>query len=121
MREFAALFDALDATGSKAEKIAAAMGVRELRVTRSDHNAGVAKVVIVRRDSLDVPAPLTWPVADADLTSLWFSVPVGVDENGKAHGYFEATGVRPSFMPRLESAGIRLPASAFRQRIMMRA
>jgi len=73
----------VDDLDAKAEKIAAAMGVRELRVTRSDHNAGVAKVVIVRRDSLDVPAPLTWPVADADLTSLWFSVPVGVDENGK--------------------------------------
>ncbi len=45
----------------------------------------------------------------------------GVDENGKAHGHFECTGVRPTFMSRLESAGIRLPASAFRQRIMMKA
>jgi pilus assembly protein CpaF len=45
----------------------------------------------------------------------------GIDENGKAHGHFECTGVRPSFMSRLESAGIRLPASAFRQRIMMKA
>jgi pilus assembly protein CpaF len=45
----------------------------------------------------------------------------GVDETGKAHGYFECTGVRPGFMSRLESAGIRLPASAFRQRIMMKA
>ncbi len=45
----------------------------------------------------------------------------GIDENGKAHGHFECTGVRPTFMARLESAGIRLPASAFRQRIMMKA
>jgi len=45
----------------------------------------------------------------------------GIDENGKAHGHFECTGVRPTFMSRLESAGIRLPASAFRQRIMMKA
>jgi pilus assembly protein CpaF len=45
----------------------------------------------------------------------------GVDENGKAHGHFECTGVRPTFMGRLESAGIRLPASAFRQRVMMKA
>ena len=29
------------------------------------------------------------------------------------------TGVRPSFMDRLESAGVRLPASAFRQRVML--
>lgn len=45
----------------------------------------------------------------------------GIDENGKAFGHFECTGVRPTFMSRLESAGVRLPASAFRQRIMMKA
>lgn len=45
----------------------------------------------------------------------------GIDEDGKAYGSFECTGVRPSFMSRLESSGVRLPASAFRQRSMMRA
>jgi pilus assembly protein CpaF len=55
------------------------------------------------------------------LQDIYRFVQEGVDENGKAYGYFEATGVRPSFMPRLESAGVRLPASAFRERIMMRA
>ncbi len=55
------------------------------------------------------------------LQDIYRFVQEGVGEDGKAHGYFESTGVRPSFMPRLESAGIRLPASAFRQRIMMRA
>lgn len=55
------------------------------------------------------------------LQDIYRFIQEGVDENGKAHGYFEATGVRPSFMPRLEAAGVRLPASAFRQRIMMRA
>jgi len=43
----------------------------------------------------------------------------GVDENGRAHGRFIATGIRPTFMPRLESSGVRLPASAFRQRVML--
>jgi pilus assembly protein CpaF len=43
----------------------------------------------------------------------------GIDENGRAFGRFMATGVRPSFMDRLESAGVRLPASAFRQRVML--
>jgi pilus assembly protein CpaF len=43
----------------------------------------------------------------------------GIDENGRAHGKFEATGIRPSFMDRLEQAGVRLPASAFRQRVML--
>jgi pilus assembly protein CpaF len=55
------------------------------------------------------------------LQDIYRYVQDGVDESGKATGYFEASGVRPSFMPRLEAAGIRLPASAFRQRVMMRA
>ena len=46
---------------------------------------------------------------------------LGVDEQGKAHGHFECTGVRPSFMDKLESAGVRLPASAFRERVIMKA
>ena len=45
----------------------------------------------------------------------------GINEDGKAHGHFECTGVRPSFMHRLESAGVRLPASTFRQRVIMDA
>jgi pilus assembly protein CpaF len=44
----------------------------------------------------------------------------GVDENGRAAGHFESTGIRPTFMGRLESCGVRLPASAFRERIMLR-
>jgi pilus assembly protein CpaF len=43
----------------------------------------------------------------------------GIDENGRAYGKFIATGVRPTFMSRLEAAGIRLPASAFRERVML--
>ena len=43
----------------------------------------------------------------------------GVDELGRAHGKFVATGVRPTFMSRLETAGVRLPSGAFRERVMM--
>jgi pilus assembly protein CpaF len=43
----------------------------------------------------------------------------GVDESGRAYGKFVSSGVRPTFMSRLEAAGIRLPSSAFRQRVMM--
>ena len=43
----------------------------------------------------------------------------GVDENGKAIGKFVCTGVRPKCMDKLESMGIKLPASIFRERIMM--
>jgi pilus assembly protein CpaF len=40
----------------------------------------------------------------------------GIDEDGRAFGHFESTGVRPSFMHRLESAGVRLPANLFSAR-----
>ena len=43
----------------------------------------------------------------------------GIDENGRARGKFISTGIRPSFMSRLEAAGVRLPSSAFRERVMM--
>jgi pilus assembly protein CpaF len=43
----------------------------------------------------------------------------GIDESGRAVGRFESTGIRPQCMDRLEAAGIRLPASAFRQRTML--
>ncbi len=43
----------------------------------------------------------------------------GVDENGRAYGKFVATGIRPAFMSRLEAAGVRLPSSAFRERVML--
>jgi len=43
----------------------------------------------------------------------------GLNEHGRAYGKFSASGVRPTFMSRLEAAGVRLPSSAFRQRVMM--
>ena len=43
----------------------------------------------------------------------------GVDENGRAKGKFLCTGVRPKCMDKLESMGIKLPASIFRERVMM--
>ena len=42
----------------------------------------------------------------------------GIDEEGRAFGHFESTGVRPSFMHRLESAGVRLPTNLFGARRM---
>lgn len=44
----------------------------------------------------------------------------GIDQNGRAFGQFEATGVRPSFVPQLESAGIKLPSNLFQERILLR-
>ncbi len=43
----------------------------------------------------------------------------GIDENGRAVGRFICTGVRPKCLDRLESAGVKLPASIFQERVMM--
>ena len=40
----------------------------------------------------------------------------GIDESGRAFGHFEATGVRPGFMSRMEGAGVKLPSNLFTQR-----
>src|SRR5437773_1825637 len=45
---------------------------------------------------------------------------LGIDQNGRAHGQFEATGVRPSFISRLEAAGIKLPSNLFVERVLLR-
>jgi pilus assembly protein CpaF len=45
---------------------------------------------------------------------------LGIDQNGRAFGQFEATGVRPSFISRLESAGIKLPSNLFAERVLLR-
>ncbi len=39
----------------------------------------------------------------------------GVDGDGNATGYFEATGVRPTILGRLTAQGQRLPADLFRR------
>jgi pilus assembly protein CpaF len=54
------------------------------------------------------------------MQDIYHYVQEGIDETGRARGRFEASGVRPTFMDRLEASGVRLPASAFRQRVMMR-
>jgi pilus assembly protein CpaF len=45
---------------------------------------------------------------------------IGIDQNGRAFGQFEATGVRPSFVSRLEAAGIKLPSNLFQERALLR-
>ncbi len=44
----------------------------------------------------------------------------GVGEDGRAHGEFIATGIRPTFMERLENSGYHLSPEIFRQRVLMK-
>ncbi len=50
------------------------------------------------------------------MQDIFHFVQDGIDETGRAFGHFASTGVRPAFMDRLESAGIRLPANLFAAR-----
>src|SRR5947209_3845384 len=45
---------------------------------------------------------------------------LGIDQNSRAFGQFEATGVRPTFVNRLEAAGIKLPSNLFQERVLLR-
>lgn len=45
---------------------------------------------------------------------------LGIDQNGRAFGQFECTGVRPTFVPKLEAAGIKLPSNLFQERVLLR-
>jgi hypothetical protein len=64
------------------ERLAAFLGVREVRVTRDPANARYARVVVLRRDPLADPQPILWPLINADRCSLWDAIPVGEDEDG---------------------------------------
>src|SRR5881409_3870555 len=45
---------------------------------------------------------------------------LGIDQNGRSYGQFEATGVRPTFVARLEASGIKLPSNLFQERVLLR-
>ncbi len=45
---------------------------------------------------------------------------LGIDQNGRAYGQFESTGVRPTFVAQLEAAGIKLPSNLFAERVLLR-
>jgi hypothetical protein len=65
-----------------AERVAAFLNAREVRVTRAPESARYARVVVLRRDPLADPKPIPWPWLDRASCSLWAPVPVGLDEDG---------------------------------------
>ena len=42
----------------------------------------------------------------------------GVDQNRRAQGYFQATGIRPSCLGRLTALGTAVPPELFEQRTL---
>src|SRR4030095_10960034 len=59
------------------ERLAAFLGVREVRVARDPANARYARVVVLRRDPLADRTPIGWPLTNAGQCSLWEALPVG--------------------------------------------
>ena len=66
-------------------EIAAALGVREARLRAVPANAAFAELVLVTRDALAHPV-LGSPLLDAEQTSLWNPIPIGMSEDGQALG-----------------------------------
>jgi hypothetical protein len=66
-------------------EIAAALGVRETRLHAVPANAAFAELIVVTRDALEHPV-IGSPILDAERTSLWRSIPLGVSEDGQALG-----------------------------------
>tara|TARA_R110002095_G_scaffold115506_4_gene100787 strand:+ start:5223 stop:6530 length:1308 start_codon:yes stop_codon:yes gene_type:complete len=52
------------------------------------------------------------------MQDIFLFIQDGIDADGRAFGHFEATGVRPAFMDRLEASGVRLPANLFANRVL---
>ncbi len=52
------------------------------------------------------------------MQDIFLFVQDGIDEEGRAYGHFESTGVRPACMGRLESAGVKLPNNLFAARVL---
>jgi DNA segregation ATPase FtsK/SpoIIIE-like protein len=71
----------VDEVVARRERLAASLGLRELRVALDPADASRGTVVLVRRDPL-AAGSICWPHAEADSLSLWDPIPVGVDELG---------------------------------------
>ena len=52
------------------------------------------------------------------MQDIFLFVQDGIDEDGRAYGHFESTGVRPACLDRLIASGVRLPANLFAQRVL---
>ena len=46
---------------------------------------------------------------------------IGIDDNGKAYGNFEACGVRPRLLDRLKAEGVEIPHDLFRRRVLTKS
>jgi hypothetical protein len=69
---------------ARRERLAASIGLRDLRVLRDTRDASRGTVTFVRRDPLAGLIAPPWPSRHASALSLWDPIAVGVDELGGA-------------------------------------
>jgi hypothetical protein len=67
----------------RAEQLACCLSLRELRVLRDPGDASRGTVTLVRRDPLAGLARTPWPQLEAQQTSLWEPISLGLDEHGQ--------------------------------------
>ncbi|WP_395103763.1 FtsK/SpoIIIE domain-containing protein [Actinomadura sp. SCN-SB] len=78
----------VDELGEQAERVAAVLRVREVRVARDAQRADIAHVDIVRRDPFggagipEMAGRIPWPWVLYGQASLWDPIPVAVDDMG---------------------------------------
>ena len=65
------------------ERLAAALGLRSVTVTRHPGNAAWVRIRLDRLDPLATHTAFPWPAVNAETMSLWEPVPVAVDEHGE--------------------------------------
>jgi hypothetical protein len=65
----------------RAEQLACCLSLRELRVERDPGDASRGTVTLVRRDPLAGLARTPWPHLEAEETSLWDPIGLGLDEH----------------------------------------
>jgi hypothetical protein len=71
----------VDALETRVPEIAAAVGAMTLRCRAVPTSASFAELIVVTRDVLAYPV-VGSPLLEADRTSLWDAIPLGMDEDG---------------------------------------
>ena len=99
--------------GERAEQLACCLSLRELRVERDPGDASRGTVTLVRRDPLAALARARWPRLTAEGTSLWESIPLGVDEQ-RRDGRGVAGGTQPAGRWRARGREVRRDVDADR-------
>lgn len=95
--------------------------IREQMASALDLLIHVGRVLGGKRRILSIEEVTGMEGETTCIQELFCFKQVGVGDDGHAVGYFEATGVRPMLLERLEARGIDLPRDLFQRRVLATA